>query len=174
MESLPPQTHRLERWNRASSLADWIFGMNIFSLLVSFVINIRKILYRNPHLPIVLETGARKQLMWILRMRVDQELCKWKRANDTGGIQCTWPQSYLLIILIYYFSFSCFYLKMWQRLRMKEELIEMARVRAIQEAMCRFLLDKIINPKGEFHGDLRTSVAKEDPTTRKLIPYYSW
>ena len=56
---------------------------------------------------------------------------------------------------------------------MKEELIEMARVKAIQEAMCGFLLDEIINPKGEFHGDLRTSVAKEDPTTRKLIRYYS-
>jgi len=55
---------------------------------------------------------------------------------------------------------------------MKEELIEMARVRAIQEAMCGFLLDEVINPKGEFHGDLRTSVAKED-LTRKLIPYYS-
>ena len=61
---------------------------------------------------------------------------------------------------------------------MKEELIEMARVKAIQEAICRFLLDKVINPKGEypkgeFYGDLRTSVAKEDPTTRKLISYYS-
>ena len=56
---------------------------------------------------------------------------------------------------------------------MKEELIEMAWVRAIQEAMCGFLLDEVINPKGEFHGDLRTNVAKEDPTTRKLIHYYS-
>jgi len=56
---------------------------------------------------------------------------------------------------------------------MKEELIEMARVRAIQEAMCGFLLDEVINPKGEFRGNLRTSVAKEDPTTRKLIRYYS-
>ena len=55
---------------------------------------------------------------------------------------------------------------------MKEELIEMARVRAIQEAICGFLLDEVINPKGEFHGDLRTSVAKENPTT-KLIHYYS-
>ena len=49
----------------------------------------------------------------------------------------------------------------------------MARVRAIQEAMCEFLLDEVINPKGEFHGDLGKSVAKEDPTTRKLIRYYS-
>ena len=56
---------------------------------------------------------------------------------------------------------------------MKEELIEMARVRAIQEALCGFLLDEVINPKGEFHGDLRTSITKEDPTTRKLIRYYS-
>ena len=62
---------------------------------------------------------------------------------------------------------------MSQHWRMKEELIEMARVRAIQEAMCGFLLDEVINPKGEFHGDFRTSVAKEDPKTRKLICYYS-
>ena len=55
----------------------------------------------------------------------------------------------------------------------KEELIEMARVRAIQEAICGFLLDEVINPKGKFHGDLRTSVAKEDPTTGMLINYYS-
>ena len=54
-----------------------------------------------------------------------------------------------------------------------KELIEMARVRAIQEAICGFLLDEVINPEGEFHGDLRTSVAKEDLTTRKLIRYYS-
>ena len=56
---------------------------------------------------------------------------------------------------------------------MKEELIEMARVGAIQEAMCGFLLNEVINPKGEFHGDLHISVAQEDPTTRKLIRYYS-
>ena len=56
---------------------------------------------------------------------------------------------------------------------MKEELIETARVRAIQEAMCGFLLDEVINPKGEFHGDLRKSITKEDPTTRKLTHYYS-
>ena len=52
-------------------------------------------------------------------------------------------------------------------------LIEMARVGTIQEAICGFLLDEVINPKGEFHGDLCTSVANEDPTTRKLIHYYS-
>ena len=62
---------------------------------------------------------------------------------------------------------------MSQHWRMKEELIEMARVRAIQDAMCGFLLNEVINPKGEFHGDLRTSVAKEDPMTGKLINYYS-
>ena len=61
---------------------------------------------------------------------------------------------------------------MSQHWRMKEELIQMARVRAIQEAMCGFLLDEVINPKGEFYGDLGKSVAKEDPT-RKPIRYYS-
>jgi hypothetical protein len=56
---------------------------------------------------------------------------------------------------------------------MKEELIEMARIKAIQEAICGFLLDEVINPKGEFYGDVRTSVAEKDPTTGKLINYYS-
>jgi hypothetical protein len=56
---------------------------------------------------------------------------------------------------------------------MKEELIEMARIRAIQEAICGFLLDEVINPKGEFYGDVRTSVAEKDPMTGKLINYYS-
>ena len=106
-------------------------------------------------------------------MWVDQFFCKWKRANDSGGIQCTWAQSHLLFILIHYFLFSCFYRKMWQCWWMKEELIEIARIRAIQEAICGFLLDEVINPKGEFHGDLRTSVAKEDPAMRNLIRYYS-
>ena len=78
------------------------------------------------------------------------------------------------IILIHYFLFSWLHRKMWQRWWMKEELIEMARVRTIQEAICGFLLDEVINPEGEFHGDLRTSIAKEDPTMRKLIRYYSW
>jgi hypothetical protein len=55
---------------------------------------------------------------------------------------------------------------------MKEEFIEMARIRAIQEAICGFLLDEVINPKGEFYGDVRTSVAKKDLTTGKLINYY--
>ena len=43
---------------------------------------------------------------------------------------------------------------------MKEELIEMARVKAIQEAICGLLLDEVINPKGKFHGDLRTNVVQ--------------
>ena len=170
MESLPPQTHRLaHRWNRASSLVHWFSGMNILSLLLSFAINIRKILYGNPHLSIVLETGSRKQLMWILRMRVDQLFCKWK-----GKWQWRHSMYVSTITSAHYFLFSCFYRKMWQRWRMKEELIEIARIRAIQEAICGFLLDEVINPKGEFHGDLRISVAQEDPTTRKLIRYYSW
>jgi hypothetical protein len=49
----------------------------------------------------------------------------------------------------------------------------MARIRAIQEVICGFLLDEVINPKGEFYGDDRISVAKKDPTTGKLINYYS-
>ena len=43
---------------------------------------------------------------------------------------------------------------------MKENLIEPERIRAIQEALCGFLLDEVINPKGEFYSDPRISVAE--------------
>ena len=42
---------------------------------------------------------------------------------------------------------------------MKENIIEPERIRAIQEALCGFLLDEVINSKGEFHSDPRISVA---------------
>jgi hypothetical protein len=34
---------------------------------------------------------------------------------------------------------------------MKEDLMELERVRAIQETLCGFLLDEVINLKGEFY-----------------------
>jgi len=45
---------------------------------------------------------------------------------------------------------------------MKEDLIEPERIRAIQEALCGFLLDEVINPKGEFYSDPMISVARAD------------
>ena len=45
---------------------------------------------------------------------------------------------------------------------MKENLIELERIRAIQEALCGFLLDEVINPKDEFHSDPRISVARAE------------
>ena len=45
---------------------------------------------------------------------------------------------------------------------MKENLIELERIREIQEALCGFLLDEVINSKGEFHSDPRISVARAD------------
>ena len=45
---------------------------------------------------------------------------------------------------------------------MKENLIESEIIRAIQEGLCGFLLDEVINPKGEFHSDPRISVAWAD------------
>ena len=49
---------------------------------------------------------------------------------------------------------------------MKEDLIEPARIRAIQESLCGFLLDEVINPKGEFYSDQSISVARADPKKR--------
>ncbi|RLM61293.1 hypothetical protein C2845_PM14G08230 [Panicum miliaceum] len=59
---------------------------------------------------------------------------------------------------------SALYIKMdFQIWRMKEDLIEPERVRAIQEALCEFLLDEVINPKGEFYADHRISVGQIYP-----------
>ena len=46
---------------------------------------------------------------------------------------------------------------------MKEDLIEPARIRTIQESLCGFLLDEVINPKGEFYSNQRISVARTNP-----------
>ena len=50
---------------------------------------------------------------------------------------------------------------------MKENLIEPKKIRAIQEALCGFLLDEVINPKGEFHSDLMISVARADKLNKR-------
>ena len=49
---------------------------------------------------------------------------------------------------------------------MQERLTESERIRAIQEALCGFLLDEVINPKGEFHSDPRISVARAEQKKR--------
>ena len=38
---------------------------------------------------------------------------------------------------------------------------------AVQEALCGFLLDEVINPKGEFHSDPRISVARAEQKKRR-------
>ena len=50
---------------------------------------------------------------------------------------------------------------------MKENLIEPKRGRAIQEGLCGFLLDEVINPKGEFHSDLMIGVARADKLNKR-------
>ena len=40
---------------------------------------------------------------------------------------------------------------------MAEALIELEIIKAIQESICEFLLDEVINPKGEFYADPRIS-----------------
>ena len=50
---------------------------------------------------------------------------------------------------------------------MKENLIEPERIRAIQEALCGFLLDEVINPNGEFYSDPMISVARADKLNKR-------
>jgi hypothetical protein len=45
---------------------------------------------------------------------------------------------------------------------MKESLIEPERVRAIQESLCGFLMDEVINSAGEFYADHRISMGQLD------------
>ena len=46
---------------------------------------------------------------------------------------------------------------------MEEKLIESERIKAIQESICGFLLDEVINPTGEFYANPRISVGRADP-----------
>ena len=50
---------------------------------------------------------------------------------------------------------------------MKENLIKPKRIRAIQEALYEFLLDEVINPKGEFHSNPMISVARDDKLNKR-------
>ena len=49
---------------------------------------------------------------------------------------------------------------------MKEDLIEPERIRSIQ-ALRGFLLDEVINPKGEFYSDPMISVALADKLNKR-------
>ena len=40
----------------------------------------------------------------------------------------------------------------------EEDLIEPKRIRTIQESICGFLMDEVINSNGEFYSDQRISV----------------
>ena len=46
---------------------------------------------------------------------------------------------------------------------MENTLIQPEKIKAIQESICGFLLDEVINPTGEFHGNLKISVGRADP-----------
>ena len=46
---------------------------------------------------------------------------------------------------------------------MGEDLIQPERIKAIQESICGFLLDEVINPNGEFYADTKISVGRVDP-----------
>ena len=46
---------------------------------------------------------------------------------------------------------------------MAEALIQPERIKAIQESICGFLLDEVINPTGEFYANPRISVGQADP-----------
>ena len=46
---------------------------------------------------------------------------------------------------------------------MAEALIQPERIKTIQESICGFLLDEIINPNGEFYADPKISVGRVDP-----------
>ena len=46
---------------------------------------------------------------------------------------------------------------------MEDALIEPERIKVIQESICGFILDEVINPTGEFYANPRISVGRADP-----------
>ena len=48
---------------------------------------------------------------------------------------------------------------------MADALIEPERIKAIQETICGFLLDEVINSTAEFYANPRISVGRADPNT---------
>ena len=46
---------------------------------------------------------------------------------------------------------------------MADALIEPERIKAIQETICGFLLDEVINSTGEFYANPKISVGRADP-----------
>ena len=46
---------------------------------------------------------------------------------------------------------------------MENDLIQPERIKAIQESICGFLLDEVINPTVEFYANPRISVGRADP-----------
>ena len=46
---------------------------------------------------------------------------------------------------------------------MAEQLIQPKRIKAIQESICGFLLDDVINSNGEFYAYPKISVGRVDP-----------
>ena len=46
---------------------------------------------------------------------------------------------------------------------MAEALIQQKRIKVIQESICGFLLDEVINPTGEFYENPKISVGRADP-----------
>ena len=56
---------------------------------------------------------------------------------------------------------------------MVENLIEPERIKAIQESICGFLLDEVINPNGEFYADPRISMGRVDPTRSEQLVLFT-
>ena len=46
---------------------------------------------------------------------------------------------------------------------MENDLIQPERIKAIQESICGFLLDEVINPTGEFYANSNISVGRANP-----------
>ena len=46
---------------------------------------------------------------------------------------------------------------------MENDLTQPERIKAIQESICGFLLDEVINPTGEFYANSKISVGRADP-----------
>ena len=146
MASLHQKTHRSRRNTVWSLFQTWLSSTNTYcTSTVNFFIHHE---YFTTHLYIVFEIEPKKQPMWLLCMWAHAIFPRGRQEDDTTRIQCTYNiNNNFLHLIPVHVSIENINICTWQIWKMKEDLIEPKRIRAIQESICGFLLDEVIQTK---------------------------
>lgn len=103
------------------------------------------------------EAASGKWIMWILRLRVHEDLERWAGvAWKKNGCECDCLVLYFNLIMIWYiYIHTQLIYSYWSRLKLNDKrnaILPHQRVEAIQEEIAGFILEEVMNPKGEYHN----------------------